>query len=223
MHSPLCGLLYSYFYIKMAKIYNRKERDRELIVWEIDETMNYFLKKLPEDLQFLPSANEKRNLEWLASRYVLSLLVPETKISKDQNKKPHLVDDFRYISISHTLGYAACMVSTLPCGIDIELDHPRIKKIATKYNLPDELELLKKDVSYQKRLYQIWCAKEAMYKAYGLGGLDFKKELWVEIDALLKDHTTFEGSLIKEGKESFFKLNYVHVEEKIHLVFGEML
>jgi phosphopantetheinyl transferase len=207
----------------MAEIFKRKDRDRELIVWEIEEPLNYFLSRLPAEMQSLPSENEERNLEWLASRYILTLLVPDTRISKNQNKKPHLIDDIRYISISHTLGYAACMVSHLPCGIDIELDHPRIYKLATKYNLPDELDLIKKDEFYQKRLYQIWCAKEAMYKAFGLGGIDFKKDLWVEIDALLKDDTTFEGSLIKEGKELVFKLNYIHVEEKIHLVFGEML
>jgi len=207
----------------MAEIFKRKDRDREVIVWEIEETKSYFLSKLPEEMRSLPSSNEARNLEWLASRYVLALLVPETRIRTDQSKKPQLVDDIRYISISHTMGYAACMVSHLPCGIDIELDHPRIKKIATKYNLQDELDLIKKDESYQKRLYQIWCAKEAMYKSYGLGGIDFKEELWVEIDALLKDDTTFEGSLLKGGKELLFKLNYVHVEDKLHLVFGEML
>lgn len=207
----------------MAQLFKRKDRDRELIVWEITEPISYFLSRLPDEMKSIPSTNEARNLEWLASRYVLTLLVPEGKVSKDRSNKPQLLDDIRYISISHTLGYAACMVSHFPCGIDIELDHPRIKKIANKFNLPDELNLINDDEKYQTRLYQIWCAKEAMYKAFGLGGIDFREDLWVEIDALVKDAITFEGSLLNDGAELLFKLNYVHVDEKIHLVFGEML
>ena len=206
----------------MAQIFKKRERDRELIVWEIAEPMSYFLSRLPEEMQSLPSKNETRNLEWLASRYILTLLVPDARISKSKGMKPMLIDDIRYISISHTQGYAACIVSNLPCGIDIELDHPRITRIAQKFNLPEELELIKDDDKFQTRLYQIWCSKEAMYKAFGLGGIDFKEDLWVEIDALVKDDSTFEGSLMQDGREIVYKLNYVHVNEKIHLVFCEM-
>lgn len=207
----------------MAQVFKKRERDRELIVWKIEEPMSYFLSRLPEEMHSLPSENETRNLEWLASRYILSLLVPEARISKGTGMKPMLIDDIRYISISHTQGYAACIVSNLPCGIDIELDLPRIIRIAPKFNLPEELDLIKDDEKYQTRLYQIWCSKEAMYKAFGLGGIDFRKDLWVEIDALVKDDPTFEGSLMHEGREMVYKLNYVHVNEKIHLVFCEML
>lgn len=206
----------------MAQIFKKRERDRELIVWEIAEPMSYFLSRLPEEMQSLPSENETRNLEWLASRYILTLLVPDARISKSKEMKPMLIDDIRYISISHTQGYTACIVSNLPCGIDIELDHPRITRIAQKFNLPEELELIKDDDKFQTRLYQIWCSKEAMYKAFGLGGIDFKEDLWVEIDALVKDDSTFEGSLMQDGREIVYKLNYVHVNEKIHLVFCEM-
>lgn len=206
----------------MAQIFKKRERDRELIVWEIAEPMSYFLSRLPEEMQSLPSKNETRNLEWLASRYILTLLVPDARISKSKEMKPMLIDDIRYISISHTQGYTACIVSNLPCGIDIELDHPRITRIAQKFNLPEELELIKDDDKFQTRLYQIWCSKEAMYKAFGLGGIDFKEDLWVEIDALVKDDSTFEGSLMQDGREIVYKLNYVHVNEKIHLVFCEM-
>ena len=206
----------------MAQIFKKRERDRELIVWEIAEPMSYFLSRLPEEMQSLPSKNETRNLEWLASRYILTLLVPDARISKSKEMKPMLINDIRYISISHTQGYTACIVSNLPCGIDIELDHPRITRIAQKFNLPEELELIKDDDKFQTRLYQIWCSKEAMYKAFGLGGIDFKEDLWVEIDALVKDDSTFEGSLMQDGREIVYKLNYVHVNEKIHLVFCEM-
>ena len=76
--------------------------------------MSYFLSRLPEEMHSLPSENETRNLEWLASRYILSLLVPEARISKGTGIKPILLDDIRYISISHTQSYAACIVSNMP-------------------------------------------------------------------------------------------------------------
>ena len=65
----------------MAQVFKKRERDRELIVWKIEEPMSYFLSRLPEEMHSLPSENETRNLEWLASRYILSLLVPEARIS----------------------------------------------------------------------------------------------------------------------------------------------
>ncbi|MEP7268105.1 MAG: 4'-phosphopantetheinyl transferase superfamily protein [Saprospiraceae bacterium] len=206
----------------MPQVFHKKEPSREIIVWKIDEPISFFQSRLPMELQALPSDDEARNAEYLASRYLLTLLVPEIIVASDSNKKLQMVNDHRYISISHTKGLAASMVSHEACGIDIEMDLPRITKIASKFNLPHDLEMLQ-GTDYQQNLYTVWCAKEAMYKAYGLGGIDFKNHLRVELEAMKLNKSTFTGLLKNAVADIRFTLHYEYIQQSIHLVYGEII
>ncbi len=206
----------------MPEIFHLNESDYTVIVWKIEEPLKFFLDLLPYELKDLPSTFESRNLEWLASRYVLYRITDQGVVEKDEFKKPFLINDQRYISISHSDGIAAAMLSKFPCGIDIENDSPRINRIASKFILPTALESLA-GPTYQQRLYQIWCAKEAMYKAYGLGQIDFKSNLEVDLTQLNQGSNTFEGKLLKSGDLLTFQLKYHYLLSSIHLVYGHTI
>ena len=62
---------------------------------------------------------------------------------------------------------------SLPCGLDIEQRNAKIGRIARKFvNAEEEAFCSATDLD---RLHIIWGAKEAMFKWYGLGGVDFRK------------------------------------------------
>jgi phosphopantetheine--protein transferase-like protein len=95
------------------------------------------------------------------------------------NGKPYLQGVPFHFSFSHCKGYAAVAVSdTDPIGIDIEIIHPRILKVADKFLNNTEKGLIA-DLSASDQLKQMaffWAAKEAMYKQHEQLGIDFAKD-----------------------------------------------
>ena len=63
-----------------------------------------------------------------------------------------------------------------------------------------------------KGMYMVWCAKEAMYKYYGLKALDFKANLRLRFEPL--QHTgVLQGNISKNEYEKTMKLNYQFFDE----------
>lgn len=62
-----------------------------------------------------------------------------------------------------------------------------------------------------------------MYKAYGLGGLDFKHDLTVDLNALLKGQASFNGQLSRSQILVKFLLKYEKPAEEYHLVYGTVV
>lgn len=72
------------------------------------------------------------------------------------------------ISISHTRGYAAILLSEeFDVGIDIEYRSDRVERIASRFIRPDE----KTETTEEKLL--LWSAKEAVYKLFSEDRLQF--------------------------------------------------
>jgi phosphopantetheinyl transferase len=149
---------------------------RHLAIWAISEPVSFFETdvKLTVDVQ-----NEERKIQHLAVRLLFKLMMPEADLNKmvmADNGKPYLQGVPFHFSFSHCKGYAALAVSdTDPIGIDIEIIHPRILKVAHKFlndaekgmieNLPETEKL--------KQMAFFWAAKEAMYKQHEQLGIDF--------------------------------------------------
>ncbi|MDQ6845750.1 MAG: 4'-phosphopantetheinyl transferase superfamily protein, partial [Bacteroidota bacterium] len=84
-----------------------------------------------------------------------------------------------HFSISHCGDYAAVIVSKeMRVGIDIELIRQKIELIKHKFLNDTEILLLKANDLQQLTL--LWNCKEAVFKWYGKGGLDFKKNIVIE-------------------------------------------
>lgn len=150
----------------------------KLGVWKIEEAEDFFLRSVP--LQRSITHPHKR-LQHLAGRYLLPFLFPDfphAEIEIANTRKPFLPDEQYHFSISHCGDYAAAIVSSKQrVGIDIEMITPRVEKI--KYKFLSEIELafvhtypLNQQV---KLLTLLWSAKEAMFKWWGRGDVDFSE------------------------------------------------
>ncbi len=150
-----------------------------LAIWSITEPLSFFEEGMTVDVNI---QNEERKIQHLAVRLLFSLMMPEANM-KDlvmaDNGKPYLKGVPFHFSFSHCKGYAACAVSDhFPIGIDIEIIHPRIAKVAHKF-LNDTEKAMLANLNEEDALKQLaffWAAKEAMYKKHEQLGIDFSRD-----------------------------------------------
>jgi 4'-phosphopantetheinyl transferase EntD len=157
----------------------------KLGIWKIEEDENFFLQKVP--LQKSVTHPHKR-LQHLAGRYILQYLFPyfpyEEIIIAD-TRKPYLPNEQYHFSISHCGDYAAAIVSsTHRVGIDIEIPTEKVIRIAHKFIHANEQHWMRQSTAnsirstLNEKLFTIlWSSKEAIFKWYSLGGVDFKEHM----------------------------------------------
>ena len=171
-------------------------------VWHITEAEIFFLQHVP--LQRSITHPHKR-LQHLAGRFLLRALFPNFPLSLIQiadTRKPFLEDEAFHFSISHCGDYAAAIVSTQNrVGVDIEIPNQKIERIQHKFLSVDEKNLL--IASNQNNITMLtmaWSIKEAMFKWYGVGQVDFIKHM--QILSLRKNETGYNVYCIfkKESK-----------------------
>ncbi|MCC8187461.1 MAG: 4'-phosphopantetheinyl transferase superfamily protein [Bacteroides sp.] len=156
--------------------------DYRLGVWKIEETPERLFSLLPpnpvyeEQLARIHSAHRKT--EWLAVRVLLSVLTDiHTHIHYYPSGRPYLNDLSWQISISHTHGYVAVLLSRyLRPGIDIEQYGTRIRKIAKRFMHAEEVVSWYQETDIWSLLLH-WSAKEAMFKCLDTEGVDFREHL----------------------------------------------
>lgn len=121
------------------------------------------------------------------------LLFPGTKLSYERTGKP-FVNGGANISISHSGNTLVMMRSAEPCGVDIEMVHPRVRKVRHKFLNDAELLITENVDDY--RLAQYWTAKEAMFKVSGSDRVFMRSNIFVhnlsssDATAVLKDGAT---------------------------------
>ncbi len=198
-------------------------RHAEVAVWKITEQEDFFIQNthLKLDQKELDALKGARRLEWLASRYVLSLLLDPSKklkLQKDSFGKPQLRPKLFEISISHSNALVAAIVSKQAVGIDIQRRVSKIGRIASKFINSTE-EVFVSNRFHLSNLHLIWGAKECLFKAYGRKEVDFKKHLTVEPFLYRKD-MKFVGLFRK--KSSALTFNFEHKRlNQFYLVYGE--
>jgi 4'-phosphopantetheinyl transferase EntD len=162
-------------------------------IWKIEEDENFFLEKAP--LQQNITHPHKR-LQHLAGRYLLQFLFPDFPYSEiliADTRKPYLPGEQYHFSISHCGDYAAAIVSTSHrVGIDIEIPAEKVVRIAHKFVHENEKQLLQpsencpelissndgENHALQKRLLTVlWSSKEALFKWYSWGKVDFRENM----------------------------------------------
>ncbi|MEM7185451.1 MAG: 4'-phosphopantetheinyl transferase superfamily protein [Bacteroidota bacterium] len=125
----------------------------------------------------------------------------------DEKGKPHLSDGI-HISITHSYTFSAIILSDTEVGIDIEMQRPKILKIAHKFTPIQEYRTLANDDAIMRKLTMVWGAKESLYKSFAEKGVSFLQHIYVEDFRLEEDHTTAEVSF--EGR--FAKYNVYFME-----------
>ncbi len=189
----------------------------KLGIWHIEEPESFFLEKVPLKRDV---SHPFKRLQHLAGRYLLSFLFPDFPLEDIRiadTRKPFLESEKYHFSISHCGQYAAAIISSNSrVGVDIELITPRIEMVAHKFLSEEESQFFNEDYTrfleqwglrgrvYQEFLTLIWSSKEALFKWYGRGELDFKK------------HMQLEGAINIDG--DLMKLPFVFAKDReIHL------
>ena len=120
-----------------------------------------------------------KRLQHLAGRFLLKYLFPDFPSQQVQiadTRKPFLPDEAYHFSISHCGDYAAAIVSrNNRVGIDIEIPTDKVLRVEHKFISPDEQQWLAPLTL--ETATQVWSAKEAVYKWYGEGLVDFKQHI----------------------------------------------
>lgn len=165
-----------------------------LAVWEIAEGEDFFLQHVPLQRDI---THPHKRLQHLAGRYLLQYLFPDFPINLIKiadTRKPYLEDEAYHFSISHCSNYAAAIVSRdKRVGVDIEVPSPKVEKIMHKFLHEEELvafvhqqsasgdepESLKLQTSNPK-LTLLWSCKEAIFKWWSYGNVDFSEMIRIE-------------------------------------------
>jgi len=185
----------------------------KLAIWKIEESEDFFSQTVPIQREI---TNPHKRLQHLAARYLLRFLFPDfpyEEILIADTRKPYIENETYHFSISHCGDYAAAIVSkTERVGIDIEIPSKKILKIAHKFTCKEEINQVQKDAVKQTNnhkpetvLTMIWCAKETMFKWYGLGSVSFQNMLKI---ISVNDDESLSTLLITKNKTQPLKIYF---------------
>ena len=149
-----------------------------VVTWEINESLHDLESKVILSEDSLKLLNQKKSeihkKQFLAIRNIFKFLCFEDKDLKyDKSGKP-IFSQNKTLSISHSGNYAAVIISSHSVGIDIEKINSKAMKIKDKF-LHIELNYPKELNNQISLVY--WNIKESIYKAMGIEGIDFKKNI----------------------------------------------
>ena len=149
-------------------------------VWKIEESEAFFKGNVPLHRHV---THPHKRLQHLAGRFFLQFLFPDFPYELVQiadTNKPYLPDEQYHFSISHCGDYAAAIVSRdKRVGIDVELTTNKIVKIKDKYLSKEEQHLFTTELltTDYHLLTLLWSAKESVFKWYGAGEVDFRRDI----------------------------------------------
>lgn len=152
----------------------------KLGVWKIEEGEHFFLKQVPLQKEI---THPHKRLQHLAGRFLLKHLYPDFPVELIKiadTRKPFLEDEAYHFSISHCSNYAAAIVSkTERVGIDIEMPTPKVERIKNKFLNGEELKMFEETTNEGAnfKLTLLWSCKEAVYKWWSYGGVDFSEKI----------------------------------------------
>ena len=152
-------------------IVNKIESEKiTILVWEITETLEEIIA-LGETINTSNYTSEKRKKEHLVSKLLVNEICPTKTIIYNEFGAPEL-NNGKHISISHSKELVTVIISDTKSGIDIEKISDKALRIASKFVSEKNLIKLNKE-----KATLIWCLKEAIYKWYQKGNVDFIKDI----------------------------------------------
>jgi 4'-phosphopantetheinyl transferase len=184
-------------------------------IWEIKEEEDWFFNQWqfsPEENLHFNKLKGRKRLEYVSARHLVHLLTGldhRMPIHTDLAGKPvFLLDPNNHLSISHSHQYAAAILSkTSKVGIDIQLIVPQMQKVAKRVFSLTELSFASTENELEM-LHILWGIKEAVYKAFGLGGIDFKNQIGVHPFIYQYPKGSFKADLIKENQTIYYSGTY---------------
>lgn len=187
----------------------------EYAVWKIEEEPDFYRAGLIlsdwESAYLEQITHPKRQLTWLASRYLLKQLLDTdvfVELLFDEHGKPYVNNFDIFVSLSHSNKHAAAIVSKrYEVGIDVEEPHRNLSIIKNKFLSKIELQNIG-DTQVQEQMLIYWSVKEVIYKIYGKRKLEFKDDMYVK-PFLLKERGDIDGMLLKNGLVADYHMHYL--------------
>jgi len=178
-------------------------------IWKMDEDEDQLRKILGDYEISTPFTNPKKRIEYLSVRALAMMMdIDPASIAYLPSGKPYLKNNDTNISISHTKGYAAIVLSKLDnIGTDIEQKTERILKIRHKFMRPNEEKIISEQAG--EALIPIllhWSAKESLFKAIPDEGVDFIKELQITNFTPPAEKGHFNANALRSG--TTFQIDY---------------
>lgn len=204
----------------MALVHSFSPQKNSLIgYWRFEESIDELILRVSElniaieNIHLINSS--ARKIEWLSTRLLLNTLLPESKceIDYDEYGKPHLSAINKFISISHSKGMCAMYIGDQTNGIDLQIENKSIETISHKYLNDSEFKFIFTDL---EDYHILWCAKEAVFKAYGRKKIFLKGNIFVQ--DINKAENTVQAKLIDGNNQLSFTLKY-HYFENYYLVY----
>ena len=198
-----------------------------LAVWAIEEEEDFFLAKVPISRNIV---HPHKRLQHLAGRYLLQWIFPGfpyDEILIADTKKPFLPNEQYHFSISHCGNFAAAIASrNQRVGIDIEISTPRVFNIVHKFLsekerqdfglTADNVSSILQNITPNSQLPTLlWSAKEALFKWWGWGDVDFSKMLPLQYFEM-QQQGTIASAFIKEEINVPLEVQY-RIFEQVHL------
>ncbi len=146
-----------------------------IFIWHIDET-EARLKEMYQERLSIPKEGlavdeikvARKRKQWYAARLLSENCIPGFEgIYYDQFGAPHLVEDDRCVSYSHSHDKVALIIhSEHEVGIDIQKRDEKLKRISSKFLNNQENATYEKcdhDLDY---LHILWSVKECIFKVH---------------------------------------------------------
>lgn len=195
-------------------------QDTKIALWKIEEPESFFSSTVKIQKEI---THPHKRLQHFAGRHLLQYMYPDfpvPAIRLTSANKPYLPDNNYQFSISHCRDYAAAIVSkTERVGIDIEYEDEKLYRLQHKFLNKKELSYLD-DNHVLKKLVVLWSIKEAMFKWWGQGGVDFRKNLLID-DFVLSENGKGNAIFNKENFCQPLLFHYCFLEKLCLVWIGD--
>jgi 4'-phosphopantetheinyl transferase len=210
-----------------AKILQKTRDYASLGLWNITESTDELISLAGLGAQefalYNTFSNDTRRKHWLSYRALVKQMLDgrQFNLVYDTYGKLHPDDGSFHLSVSHSGDYSAAIVNQqTSVGIDVEKMTPRILKIADRFMGPAELAGIPSNC-LTEYYYVYWGAKEALFKYYAKGSLEFRTQLQI-LPFKLSETGTVTGSILTDTFSETLTLKYELFENYI-LVHTENL
>ncbi len=145
----------------MPLIKQYEDQSNAILVWNITEELSFFETEVDENIKSITRLKEKACVQYVLRRYcnVQQLLY-------DNQGKPYLANQKRFISISHSKGVVVVALSNESIGVDVEQISKKAHTIRKKFLHVSEFDLLKSEKDPLFFCTLLWSAKEACFKKH---------------------------------------------------------
>ena len=193
----------------MPLVYQQNiNEDSKLGVWHIAETERFFSENF---IPVVSIKNEQKRIQHLAGRFLLKFIEPDFPLNEilvAENGMPYLENASFRFSISHCDDHVAVIINkNKNTGIDIESVKPKIEIIKDKFLTKEDVNVLNEVNADQFTRFTLgWTIKESMFKWYGKGGVDFRKNLKIKSIKTFEEGINIDVEFIKDELHQHLKI-----------------